>query len=102
MTATEVSQEGGLSQSYLSELKNGKKNPKTMEAETIVCLARGMGESPVTILYLANEIPTTRLDDHVLEQVLRDYAKLDDQARERNEYLIKQLRRVVKDELRSA
>lgn len=100
-TATEVSDDGGVSQGYISELRSGKKDPKGIGASVILGLATGMGESPTHLLYLANDIEIEDTDVRQLEDILRDFKRVDPARRERWEYMIKELRRVIKEELRN-
>lgn len=103
LTATEISEIGGLSQTHISDLKTGKRPPENVTVDIIVKLADGMGESPVTVFNLARGEVTADPQEERLRQVLRDYEKLDKQQRADldAEFLIKELRNRIKRKLHS-
>lgn len=101
LTATEISEAGGLSQTHISDLKNGKKPPENATVGTLVKLADGLGESAVTLFNLARGEVSSDPQEERLRQILRDYAKLDDQQRAGldAEFLLKELRNRIKRKL---
>jgi transcriptional regulator with XRE-family HTH domain len=103
ITATEISEVGGLSQTHISDLKNGNKPPENATVGTLVKLADGMGESAVTLFNLARGEAGSDPQEERLRQILRDYARLDEQQRAEldAEFLLKELRNRIKRKLHS-
>lgn len=101
LTATEISETGGLSQSHISDLKNGNKPPENATVDTLVKLADGMGESAITLFNLARGEVDTDPQEERLRQILRDYGKLDEQQRAEldAEFLIRELRNRIRRKL---
>lgn len=99
LTATEVSDKGGIAFSYISELKNGDKDPLGMSIDALVRLARGMDESPVTLFKAAINKLEFGIRDEDLQQVLEDFAQLDNRARLEIEFVFEQLRRLIRERL---
>lgn len=101
LTATEISQTGGLSQTHISDLKRGKRPPENVTVDIVVRLAEGMGESPVTIFNLARGEATADPQEDRLRQILRDYEKLTTRQRDEIDvdFLIRELRNKIRKKL---
>lgn len=101
MTATEVSESGGVSQTHISDLKKGKKSPESVTVEILVKLADGMGESPETLFNIARGETSGDPQEDRLRQILKDYEKLTDQQRAEldAEFLLKELRSRIRRKL---
>lgn len=97
LTAAEVAQRGGIAESYISHLKSGTKDASSLTVDAIMRLAKGMGESPLTIFKAATGKYKSGLKDESLQQILEDFSELDSKARGEMEFVIDQLRRMIRE-----
>lgn len=100
MTANEVSENGGPSPSYISELRKGKNDPASLSVAKLVSLAKGMDVSPVLLFSLAKGDTTLDPQEDRLRQTLRDYGKLSTEDRNDVEFLVRELRSRIRHKLR--
>jgi transcriptional regulator with XRE-family HTH domain len=99
MTAMEVSERGGIAYSYISELKNGNKQPGSLTVDAILRLAKGLNESPVTVFLAAIGRLEGGLRDQDLQQTLEEFSRLDKKSRNELEFMHEQLRKMIRERL---
>lgn len=92
MTADEVGKRGGIASSHISELKSGVKDPLQMRAATILRLAKGCNESPVTIFKAIIGKLEQGVQDEAMAQILNDFSRLSVKDREQLEFVIRHLK----------
>jgi len=99
LTATEVSKRGGIAYSYISELKDGKKDPANLTVDAITRLAKGLNEPAVVVFLAAIGKLKGGFRDEYLQQMLEDFSQLDNKSKADFDFMIQQLRRMLDERL---
>jgi hypothetical protein len=99
LTAMEVSKRGGISYSYISELKDGKKDPASLTVDAVRRLAKGLNEPPVIVFLAAMGKLKSGLKDEYLHQLLEDFSQLDNKSKGEFDFMIEQFRRMIDQRL---
>lgn len=99
MTATEVSERGGIAYSYVSELKSGNKKPESLTVDALLRLAKGMKESPVSVFLAAIGKLENGLRDEDVQQTLEEFTQLDKKSRAELEFMHEQFRKMIRERL---
>jgi transcriptional regulator with XRE-family HTH domain len=98
-TASKVASEGDIHGGYISELMNNKKDGLSMTADAIARLADGLDESPVTVFKAAiGDLDTATLDDDLVT-VLKNFSRLDNDAKAELRFMIDQLKKMTRERL---
>lgn len=88
--------EEGISSNYVQELHRGHKQGNLTIAK-IIALARGLGESPITVFEAVSGKLHTGVHEKSLAQIIEDYAELPVRDREELKLMIELLRKEIAD-----
>lgn len=99
LTASEVAEVARVSGSYISDLKNGKRDPWSCSAEIICRLAKGMKVSEVSLFQAIIGKAKPGVTDEYAAYVLEKFSKLKNHDRNDLEFWLRKLDELIDERL---